>query len=282
MGSICIDAIFREVLALIWQRSLSSYCQASSDKTFELRRDCKYLSNSRRSKNITLKHWTWRLFLLQINSFTARNWRQREQVLEVERFFFIVLHYFLTCLFTKSISLPSPKAPLFRASNSFRFTWSKQRCEGVTRPFASSPKRPGKTPYRDKAKYFLDVFDRILTVPFADLTFIKMWFTKIINFLAESVPSIVVKKELFKKRERKVWQFVMNFRKTQRKRNVRKIKWKTPKNSLVRLGLEIIRRFEEPGFHWGPYVWNKLIGIKRKGANKDRSSKERWRIKRDV
>ena len=108
VGSICIDAIFREVLALIWQRSLPSYCQASSDKTFELRRDCKYLSNSRRSKNITLKHWTWRLFLLQINSFTARNWRQRKQALEVERFFFIVLQYFFTCLFTKSISLPSP------------------------------------------------------------------------------------------------------------------------------------------------------------------------------
>ena len=112
-------------------------------KHFELRRDRKYLSNPRRSKNITLKHWTWRLFLLQINSFTARNWRQRKQALESNDFFFIVLQYFLTWLFKKSISLPSPYTSLFRAANSFRFTWSKGRCQGVTRPFASdtSPKR---------------------------------------------------------------------------------------------------------------------------------------------
>ena len=56
-----------------------------------------------------------------------------------------------------------------------------------------------------------------------------MWFTKIIKFLAESVfRQLLLTKNFFKKGERKVGQFVMNFRKIKRKRNVRKIKWKTP------------------------------------------------------
>lgn len=61
-----------------------------------------------------------------------------------------------------------------------------------------------------------------------------MWFTKITDFLAQSVFRLLLLKKNFLKKERKVSQFVMSFRKTQRKRNVRKIKWKTPKNSLGR------------------------------------------------
>ena len=138
------------------------------------------------------------------------------------------------------------------------------------------PKRPGETPYRNKAKYFLDVFDRILTVPFADLTFIKMWFTKIINFLAESLfRQLLLKKDFLKKEKEKSDNLIWISGKHNEKEMYAKSSGKHQKIVWEgnRLGLEIIRRFEEPGFHWRRYVWNKLTGIKRKGANKERNSK---------
>lgn len=59
-----------------------------------------------------------------------------------------------------------------------------------------------------------------------------MWFTKIINFLAESVfRQLLLKK---KKKRKKSLTICYEFHENTTKRNVRKIKWKTPKNSVGR------------------------------------------------